>query len=133
MSPEARHNRVAIVGASLAGLRAAEALRPPAPAEASAARRTSLADRLDLPLLMIGGAVVMVVGLVLASFADAFIWFAFAGVVLFVAAFIFSLYRSGKPAPTKGASGVYWRDRYIEYEPAGQSAWSRLTSRFRKR
>jgi len=92
-----------------------------------------LVERIDTPLLMISGAVVMIAGLVLAAIADAFIWLAFAGVVLFIAAFVFSLYRTRRPTEPKGASGVYWRDRYIEYEPAQPSAWARFTRRFRKR
>ena len=89
-------------------------------------------------MLLFTGAALTVGGLILASVASAMIWVSFAGVVLFLAAFIWSFTRgstAGRSGSSAGggAKGVYWRDRYIEYEPAHASAWDRLKRRFRRR
>lgn len=106
---------------------AAANARPRAP-------RPSPLARLDPAMLMVSGAVIMAGGLVLATAADAFIWLAFAGVVLFLGAFIVSVTRPGRPTSGEGSrGGVFWRDRYIEYQPATPSAWERLRQRFRRR
>lgn len=82
---------------------------------------------------MMVGAVVMIGGFVLATVVEPFIWLSFAGVVIFLVAFLLALTRSGKPKPVTGAHGVYWRDRYIEYNPAAPSLWDRMAGRFRRR
>jgi len=82
--------------------------------------------------LLFTGAGIMVAGLILSSFRQPFIWASLAGVLLFVAAFVWSFFRSpGTPAaPTP--KGVYWRDRYIQYEPANPGPLARLKRKFRR-
>jgi hypothetical protein len=84
--------------------------------------------------LLFAGAIMTVVGFILASMSGAFIWLSFAGVVLFLIAFAWSFTRRSTAGGSAGASpkAVYWRDRYIEYEPANTSAWGRLKRRFRR-
>lgn len=100
--------------------------RPPRPNPLSSINPTTL---------LFVGAALTVGGLIAASFAGALIWVSFAGVVMFIAAFIWSFTRrSTVGAPRGGAApkGVYWRDRYIEYEPADATMWARLKRRFRR-
>ncbi|MBI5947490.1 MAG: hypothetical protein HY875_05085 [Chloroflexi bacterium] len=80
--------------------------------------------------LLFAGAGIMLLGLVAASFWSPAIWLSFAGVVVFLGAFVSSFFRapSAKPQP----KGVFWRDRYIEYAPASESAFDRLKKRFRR-
>lgn len=92
----------------------------------------------DPPTLLISGAAVMVLGLVLsAAIASAFIWLSFAGVLLFLAAFAWSFFRS-KPETGAGVyhSGepgkVFWRDRYIDARPGGPSTTDKIRRRFRR-
>jgi hypothetical protein len=106
---------------------------PVKPPTASAAR-TALLNRVDPPTLMLAGAGVMVAGLVLASFVSPLIWLSFAGVLLFLGAFVLSFFRSGaQRGGGEGAKGVYWRDRYIEYAPTASGRVDRLLRRFRRR
>lgn len=104
------------------------------PKEHRAPSRSPL-PKLDPSTLLVTGAIVMAVGLFLATVADGFIWLAFAGVVLFLAAFLLSIYRSDRSSssmPGRSGRGAFWRDRYIEYEPSQPSAWGRFIRRFRK-
>lgn len=72
----------------------------------------------DATTLLFAGAGIMIAGLVLASFWSPLIWASFAGVLLFLGAFVMSFFRSGRPvAGGSGPRGHYWRDRYIEYTP----------------
>lgn len=107
--------------------RKVQAAAPPKPSA------PPLTSRIDPPLVMMAGAAVMIGGFVLATFAEPFIWVSFAGVVVFLAAFVLALARSGKPKPTTEARGVYWRNRYIEYAPQSPSVWDKLAGRFRRR
>lgn len=94
----------------------------------------------SLPLnpaaLLFAGAGVMIGGLIFASFWEPLIWLSFAGIVLFLAAFVWSFFRrapSGSAGSNGGGQrGVYWRDRYIEYEPAQPSARDRVRRFFRR-
>lgn len=97
--------------------------------------RSNPLAKINPTTLLFTGAALTVGGLILANFVGAMIWVSFAGVVLFLAAFIWSFTRrSTLGAPRGGApKGVYWRDRYIEYEPAHPSVWDRLKGRFRRR
>jgi hypothetical protein len=105
--------------------------KAPAPAEPRSSRASGLLARVSPATMMISGAAVMLAGLVLSSFADPFIWLSFAGVVLFIGAFAISFFR--KPAPSASpARGVYWRDRYIEYEPGRPGLSSRIRRLFRR-
>jgi len=88
--------------------------------------------------LLFAGAGVMVAGLILSNFWQPLIWASFAGVVLFLAAFLWSFKRTpqmtrggGTGAPTP--KGHYWRDRYIEYTPDDSGAMTRLKRRFRRK
>jgi len=97
-------------------------------------QRKPLLDRVSPTNLLLGGAAIVVGGLVLSSVWGPLIWASFAGVVMFIGAFVASFFRSPRP-PAGGASaqqGYYWRDRYIQYEPADRSAWDRLRRRFRR-
>ena len=77
----------------------------------------------------------MVAGLILAAFWSPLIWMSFAGVVVFLAAFVMSFFRS--PHPTSGGSaprGHYWRDRYIEYmPPQSGSPFDRMRRKLRRK
>jgi hypothetical protein len=75
----------------------------------------------------------MIAGLLLASVWPWFIWASFAGVVIFLGAFIWSLMRSPRPAEVQSPGGHFWRDRYIEYQPPSAGPVGRLKRRFRKR
>ncbi len=84
------------------------------------ARRVRLAvpANFDPTTLLFAGAGIMVAGLVLASFWGPLIWMSFAGVVVFLGAFVMSFFRPGRVTTGGPASrGHYWRDRYIEYVP----------------
>jgi hypothetical protein len=90
-------------------------------------------DRFNLPAMMFAGAGLMVAGLVLSGISGGFIWVSFAGVLVFLAAFVLSFIRSGgRPASTGQAPGHFWRDRYITYQSPSQGAWGRLKRRFRR-
>ncbi len=93
----------------------------------------SLANRLTPANLLFIGAGVMVAGLVVSTAWGPAIWASLAGVVLFVAAFLWSFVRAPRSeGGMAGPKGVYWRDRYIEYEPANASALTRLKRKFRR-
>jgi hypothetical protein len=101
--------------------------------QAAASPRRPLTDRLNPAMIMISGAVIMLAGLLLASFADPFIWLSFAGVMMFIGAFVLSFFRNPRLGPgSRPPAGVYWRDRYIEYEPREQSLGQRLRRRLRR-
>lgn len=82
--------------------------------------------------LLFTGAGMMVVGLAASSFAQPFIWLSLAGVFLFLAAFAWSFFRTAAPSAGPSPKAVYWRDRYIEYEPANPGPFARLKRRFRR-
>src|SRR5665213_1891450 len=82
--------------------------------------------------LLFAGAGVIVGGLILSNVWQPLIWASFAGVVLFLGAFLWSFKRTprvsggaaggaGAPAP----KGHYWRDRYIEYDATDSGAMTR--------
>ncbi len=85
--------------------------------------------------LLVTGAGLTVGGFILSSFSGVLIWVALAGVALFIGSFIWSLTRTHTDRPgasgDQPAKGVYWRDRYIEYDPPSASLWSRIKRRFR--
>ncbi len=77
--------------------------------------------------MLFTGAGVMVVGLILSAIWGTLIWVAFAGVVLFVAAFIWSFVRPRRAGVQKPAArGARWRGRYVEYEPAPPGLLARI-------
>jgi hypothetical protein len=93
--------------------------------------------------LLFTGAGVMIAGLILSAFADGLIWVSFAGVVVFLGAFLWAFLRRTTPGQAtsrhsgSGGSpkGVYWRDRYIDYEPGSTNGGSveRFKRIFRRR
>ena len=85
------------------------------------------------PTLLFAGAGIMVAGLILSNVYGPLIWASFAGVVLFLAAFLWSFRKSNRGATAASPQGHYWRDRYIEYSPSQPSAWNRVTRRFLRR
>lgn len=85
--------------------------------------------------LLFGGAGIMIVGLFGSTFVDGLIWLSFAGVVLFLIAFAWSLLRrpvAGRQSPSS-PTGAYWRDRYIEYDSKPGGSIERVKRVFRKR
>ncbi|MBI2765348.1 MAG: hypothetical protein HYX53_05465 [Chloroflexi bacterium] len=93
-----------------------------------------LSQRITPTTLLFAGAATVIGGLVLSNFWSPLIWASFAGVVLFLGAFVWSFTRTSRPGGGAAAPrGHYWRDRYIEYEPSGPSTWDRLRRRFRRR
>ena len=92
--------------------------------------------RVNPTAFLFTGAGVMVAGLVLSNVWQPFIWASFAGVVLFIGGFLWSFRRSPGPHGAGAApppKGHYWRDRYIEYEPAAPGPMDRLKRRLRRR
>lgn len=86
--------------------------------------------------LLFTGAGVMLAGIVLARVWEPLIWAAFAGVALFVAAFVWALARprrTRRRGDTASARGGYWRGRYVEYEPSGPGVLKRIRRAFRRR
>jgi hypothetical protein len=60
-------------------------------------------------------------GLIVSGFWGPAIWAAFAGVVLFIGAFLWSFRKTPRPSPmsspTRSSSGTFWRDRWIDDRP----------------
>jgi hypothetical protein len=113
-------------------------LRPRNKPRTTSARMTS---SFSLPhitpaTLLFGGAGIMIVGLIGATFADGLIWLSFAGVVLFLAAFVWSLTRrpiAGRSGAAPAPRGTHWRDRYVEYDADQPNSIERFKRVFRKR
>lgn len=115
----------------------AERRRSKAKATARASRtRARASQRLNLnpATLLLAGAVVMVLGLILANWWEPFIWLSFGGVLLFIAAFAWSFRRHPAGASTSsGPRQVYWRDRYIDMTPPSPSPKDKVRRMFRRR
>ncbi|MCY4392250.1 MAG: hypothetical protein OXE43_09375 [Chloroflexi bacterium] len=81
------------------------------------------------------GAGVMVVGLILSAIWGTLIWVAFVGVLVFVAAFIWSFVRPRRAGVKNqpAAKGAHWRGRYVEYEPPPPGVLARIRRAFRRR
>ena len=94
---------------------------------------SSASERLSPATLLFTGAGTMIAGLLLANFWPPLIWASFAGVVIFLGAFVWSLVRNPRPARAQPPGGRFWRDRYIEYQPPTAGPLDRLKRRFRKR
>jgi len=103
-----------------------------APAAPPRMQRTAAASSITPAQLLLAGAAMVIGGLVLSGFVDAFIWVSFAGVIVFLSAFGWSFFRSPRPAAGETARGHYWRDRWIEYEPSNANPWDRVKRRFRR-
>jgi hypothetical protein len=92
-------------------------------------------NRISATTLLFTGAGVMVAGLIVSSAWGPAIWASFAGVCIFLAAFLASFVRR---KPVRGASAAapanhYWRDRYIEYTPRTPTPFDRFRKRLRKK
>jgi hypothetical protein len=112
-------------------------LRPRARARTTSAplSRGMAMPAINPATLLFGGAGIMLVGLVGATFVDGLIWLSFAGVLLFMVAFVWSLTRrpiAGR-GPAPAPRGTHWRDRYVEYEPPRAGGVERFKRMFRKR
>ena len=96
-----------------------------------------LLGRISPTTLLFAGAGVMVGGLILSNVWQPLIWASFAGVVLFLGAFLWSCKRtpraSGGGAAAPAPKGHYWRDRYIEYDATDSGAMTRLKRRLRRK
>jgi hypothetical protein len=95
----------------------------------------TLINRINPPMLMLTGAGTMILGLVAASLAGPLIWLAFAGVVLFLGAFLISFLRSSTAGAPRGGSsgreqGKFWRDRYITDDRPGGNPAAKIKKRF---
>ncbi len=82
--------------------------------------------------LLFVGAGTVVAGLLLSYFASPLIWAALAGVLLFIGAFIWSFFRSPSAPAAATPRGVYWRDRYIEYESPNPGPLGWFKRKFRR-
>lgn len=86
--------------------------------------------------MLFTGAGVMVAGLILSAIWGVMIWIAFAGVLLFLAAFVWSFLRPRRRAGVTSqpaAKGGRWRGRYVEYEPPPPGVLARIRRAFRRR
>lgn len=99
-------------------------VRSPRPRTAAAITPTTL---------LFAGAGVMIAGLLFSAFWEPLIWASFAGIVLFLGAFLWSFRRSPRVAGAPAPKGHYWRDRYIEYQPTEPTVFDRMKRRFRRR
>ena len=108
--------------------------RAPKPAVRASHRSGGLLNRVNPTSLLFSGAGIMVAGLILSGFYGPFIWASFAGIVVFLAAFLWSFRRTPRASGggTSAPRGHFWRDRYIEYTPAHPSLADRLRRRFRR-
>lgn len=125
--------------------------KPPAPASASERSPISLVQRrrqkenvarvrpsfnllamITPTALLFAGALIMVVGLVVSYYVQPAIWASLGGVFVFIAAFIWSFFRAPSVPKPNQPKGVYWRDRYIEYDSPSNSPVSWLKRKFRR-
>jgi hypothetical protein len=70
--------------------------------------------------LLFSGAGVMFFGLIVSNFWGPAIWASFAGVVLFIGAFVWSFRKTktaGGSSSAPRSGGTFWRDRYIDDRP----------------
>lgn len=104
-----------------------------AKAQRARAPRTGSLPGLTPTNLLFAGAGIMFAGLILSNFWSPAIWASFAGVVLFVGAFLWSFRRSNRGGTATQPQGHYWRDRYIEYQPGSHLAGGRIKNWFRRK
>ncbi len=103
---------------------------PKAPKVASS--NTGLLDRISPTNMLFAGAGIVVGGLILSNFYQPLIWASFAGVVLFIAAFLVSFRKPPRNGAGGGAPqpGHYWRGQPIAYEPPAPSPMGRVKKLF---
>jgi hypothetical protein len=108
--------------------------RQPSPLKRVSKSTGGFLDGINPTTLLFAGAGTMIAGLILSTVYEPLIWASFAGVVLFIAAFLWSFRRT--PRPVRGGTtqpvGHYWRDRYIEYQPESSGIAGRIKRRFRR-
>lgn len=107
--------------------------RRPNPLKRLARPLRSLPDRISPATLLLFGAATMVAGLLLANAWEPAIWASFAGILIFISAFLWSFLRSPRAAKPTPPEGHFWRDRYIRYEPASQGPLDRVKRRLRRK
>ncbi len=91
-----------------------------------------LMDRISPTNMLFAGAGIVVAGLILSNFYQPLIWASFAGVVLFIAAFLVSFRKGPRSGAGGGAApaGHYWRGQPIVYEPPALSTMGRVKKLF---
>ena len=106
----------------------------PGAAARARAKTSSLLSGINPATLLFLGAGVMIGGLVFSTVYGPLIWASFAGVVMFLLAFVWSFRRTPRYTRSAGSTpqGHYWRDRYIEYQPQSSSLSERIKRRFRR-
>ena len=91
----------------------------------------SLLDRFSPTNMLFAGAGIVVGGLILSNFYGPLIWASFAGVVLFIAAFLISFRKAPRGGTSVGApQSHYWRGQQISYEPTQPSPLGRVKKIF---
>ncbi len=105
------------------------------PVARATSRTAGMVDSINPTTLLFGGAGIMIAGLLLSTIYAPLIWASFAGVVIFLAAFLWSFRRTPRVsgAGSQAPRGHYWRDRYIEYPAQRNGPLDRLKRRFRHR
>lgn len=88
------------------------------------------AGKVNPATFLLAGAGTVIGGLILSSVWAPLIWAAFGGVLMFLGGFVAALART--PRPRQQSGGHFWRDRYINVEPAPQGMLSRLKRRLRR-
>jgi Flp pilus assembly protein TadB len=110
--------------------------RTPNPVVRASQRSSSVIDSINPTTLLFGGAIVMIAGLIGSLAYGPLIWASFAGVVIFLCAFLWSFRRTPRTTASgpMGAAprGHYWRDRYIEYPLNQTGPLDKLKKRFRR-
>lgn len=110
--------------------------REPIPFRRRRGPRRPRIPRFRLPFepatMLFAGAGLLLAGLVGSAFWGPAIWLSFAGIVLFLSAFVWSFFREPGRSSPGGPRRVYWRDRYIEYEPQRPSLARRVRRWFRR-
>jgi hypothetical protein len=87
-------------------------------AKAQRPTRPNRLANISATTLMFSGAGLMFAGLIVSTFWGPAIWASFAGVVLFIGAFLLSFRRTQRPPAGGGRTqGTFWRDRYIDDRP----------------
>jgi hypothetical protein len=112
--------------------------RPISLAEARESRAPAPRARPDLSSIplnpthaLLAGAGTVIGGLILSNLWAPLIWAAFGGVAVFIAGFVGAFFRRPRPkaAPREG---VFWRDRYIQYESQPHGTVGRIKRRLRR-
>lgn len=87
----------------------------------------SLLDSISPTNMLFAGAGTVVGGLILSNFYGPLIWASFAGVVLFLGAFLLSFRKAPRGGSGGGSqAGHYWRGQPISYTPSQPSPIGRV-------